>query len=196
MNTELRDTLLSMQRRDTELRDRLLAEGRLYGDYAAEMQQVHRDNAERLAALIAGHGWPGTALVGVDGARAAWLIAQHAICTPALQRGFHAQLAAAVDRGEAPSRQLAYLTDRIRFNEQRPQRYGLVLDWNATGELDCELEDPERVDARRAAVGLPPFAGDLARQRAAVAAEGGRCPGDYAAYRARALDWARRTGWL
>jgi hypothetical protein len=196
VNTELHDELLAMQRRDTGTRERLLAEGRLYGDYAFEMQRVHRDNAERLAALIAEHGWPGRTLVGADGARAAWLIAQHAICTPALQRGFHAQLESAAARDEATLLQLAYLTDRIRFNEQRPQRYGLVLDWNADGELDCTLEDPEQVDARRAAVGLPPYAEDLARHRAAVAAEGGRCPDDYDAYRARARDWARRTGWI
>ena len=33
-----------------------------------------------------------------------------------------------------------------------------------------------------AAIGLPPFAEDLVRHRAAVAAEGGHCPEDYAAY--------------
>lgn len=196
MNTGLRDTLLAMQRRDTETRERLLAAGRLYGDYAVEMQAVHNAHAERLAALIAEHGWPGYTLAGEDGARAAWLIAQHAIGTPDLQRGFLRELAAAVERHEASALQLAYLTDRIRFNEQRPQRYGLVLDWNAAGELDCALEDPSQVDAWRAAVGLPPYAEDLARHRAQVVAEGGHCPADYDAYRARASDWARRTGWL
>ncbi|MEZ5540582.1 MAG: DUF6624 domain-containing protein [Pseudomonadota bacterium] len=196
MDAALREELLDLQRRDGATRARLLAAGRLYGDYAEEMQQVHRRNAERLAAIVAAQGWPGRTLVGTDGARAAWQIAQHAICTPALQRGFHVQLTAAVAAGEATPLQLAYLTDRIRFNEQRPQCYGLVLDWNAAGELGCVLEAPAGVDARRAAVGLPPFAEDLARQRAAVAAEGGTCPAEYAAYRARATAWAHRTGWL
>lgn len=196
MNSVLRDELLAMQQRDHDTRAELLAGGRLYGDYAEQMQAVHNANAERLAAIIAVHGWPGRSLAGEDGARAAWLIAQHAIGTPGLQRGFRDRLAAAVAAGEATARQLAYLGDRIRFNEQRPQRYGLVLDWNAAGELDCALEDPERVDEWRAAIGLPPFAEDRARHRAAVAAEGGRCPEDYDAYRARARDWARRTGWL
>ncbi|MGB5473274.1 MAG: DUF6624 domain-containing protein [Gammaproteobacteria bacterium] len=139
---------------------------------------------------------PGCTLVGTDGAGAAWLIAQHAICIPALQRGFLAHLESAVAHGEAPPRQLAYLTDRIRFNEERPQRYGLVLDWDADGQLNCTVEDPEHLHARRAAIGLPPFAEDLARDRAAVAAEGGHCPEDVAAYQARRRAWAHRVGWI
>jgi len=196
MNHALLEQLLALQQRDTDTRNRLLAEDRLYGDYAEDMQQVHRDNAERLARLIAVHGWPGLALVGETGARAAWLIAQHAICTPDLQRAFLAQLETAVANGDAPPRQLACLTDRIRFNEERPQCYGLVLDWDADGQLNCTVEDPAQLDARRAAVGLPPFAGDLARHRQAVAAEGGRAPPDPAAYRARRRAWAREVGWI
>ena len=196
MNHALLEELLALQQRDTDTRSRLLAEDRLYGDYAEEMQQVHRANAERLAHIIAVHGWPGRTLVGTDGAGAAWLIAQHAICTPDLQRGFLAHLESAVAQGEAPPRQLAYLMDRIRFNEERPQRYGLVLDWDADAQLNCTVEDPEHLDARRAAVGLLPFAGDLARHRAAVAAEGGHCPEDYAAYQARRRAWARHVEWV
>ena len=121
---KLRDELLALLQRDTDTRKRLLDEGRLYGDYAQEMQQVHRENAERLAAVIERHGWPGPARVGLEASRAAWTIAQHSICTPALQRGFLDALKAAVARGDAPKLQLAYLTDRIRFNEGRPEVYG------------------------------------------------------------------------
>jgi hypothetical protein len=52
------------------------------------MQQVHRENAERLDALVKQYGWPGISSVGLDGSRAAWLVAQHSICTPSLQRKF------------------------------------------------------------------------------------------------------------
>jgi len=196
LHDQLLSELMRLQHRDTDTRAQLLKEGRLYGEYAPEMQQVHRDNAYALDRLIREHGWPGIALVGSDGCRVAWLIAQHAICTPALQRQFRDLLAEAAERGDAPKKMAAFLSDRIRFNENRPQVYGTVLDWNEHGELMCEVEDPENVDARRAAVGLPPFAEDLARHRREVAAEGGQPPADYAAYRERARDWARAAGWI
>ena len=195
MNPAIVATLRKLAERDRRTRERLLAEGRLFGDYADEMQRVHRDNAAALADLVAAHGWPGRTLAGEEGSRLAWRIAQHSICTPGLQRGFLASLRRAVATGDAPPRQAAMLLDRIRFNEGRPQVYGTVFDWNERGELGCEIEDTAGVDARRAAVGLPPFAQSLAEQRAAVAAEGGAPPADFAAYRRRQAAWARRIGW-
>ncbi len=195
MNTKLLEELLALQRRDSDTRSRLLGEERLYGDYAEEMQQVHRENALRLDAIVAAHGWPGIPQVGREGARASWRIAQHAICTPDLQRKFLLLLVGAANRGEVPQRQVALLTDRIRFNEGRPQVFGTVLDWDETGELACEVEDPENLDARRLEVGLAPFQEDLATHRREVKAEGGHCPEDLAAYQRKADDWARRVGW-
>ena len=128
MNRQVFDELLPLKQRDTDMRSRLLQEGKLYGDYAPEMQQVHRENAKRLDEIIAKHGWPGVSLVGLEGCRAAWLIAQHSICTPDLQRKFLALLAKAAEDGDAPKTQVAFLTDRIRFNESKPQVNGTVLD--------------------------------------------------------------------
>jgi hypothetical protein len=195
MNNTVLAAIEQMQRRDFETRQRLLQQDALYGDYAEEMQQVHRENAQQLDRIIAAHGWPGIAEVGIDGARAAWMVAQHAICTPDLQRKFLGLLEAAVARGDAAPLQAAMLADRIRFNEGRPQRYGTVLDWDESGELNCEVEDPAGLDARRAALGLAPFAQDLALHRAEVAAEGGRAPESFAAYREKALAWAKSVGW-
>ena len=195
INRALSERLQAMAARDHETRDRLLAEGALYGTYAIAMQRVHRENAEALAELIEAHGWPGVALVGRDGCRAAWLVAQHAIATPVLQRWFLTCLRQAAEAGEVPRRQWAMLEDRVRFNEGRPQRFGTVLDWNDAGELDCALEDPADVDSRRRAVGLPPFAEALAAHRAEVAAEGGHAPADLEDYRRRAAAWAKETGW-
>ncbi len=195
MDQDLTDRLLALRQRDLDTRATLLAEGRLYQGYDPLMQQVHVENAEALAQIVATHGWPGISRVGLEGCRAAWLLAQHAICTPALQRGFCEALAGAVAAGDAPPRQLAVLTDRIRFHEGRPQVYGTVLDWGADGQLGCELEDPAGVDRRRAAVGLPPFEASLAAHRREVAAEGGCPPADLAARAREAEAWAQRVGW-
>ena len=181
---------------DLDTRARLHKAGKLYGGYSDEMQKVHRDNAENLDRIISKHGWPGVAAVGIEGSRAAWLIAQHSICTPALQRRFLAVLSEAVRNGDAPQQQLAFLTDRIRFNEMKPQVYGTVLDWNERGELACDIEDPPGLDARRQAVGLRPFKDDLERHRSEIRAEGGGPPPDFEDYQCRRTAWARSVGWI
>jgi hypothetical protein len=196
VNEPLLQELLAMQRRDFDTRSRLRKAGQLYGGYADEMQQVHRENAEALERIVSKHGWPGVAAVGMEGCRAAWLVAQHSICTPGLQRKFHVLLSEAVGRADAPQQQLAFLTDRIRFNEMRPQVYGTVLDWNERGELGCDVEQPSGLDARRKAVGLRPISEDLERHRAEIRREGGGPPPDFAEYQRRRAQWARSVGWI
>jgi hypothetical protein len=196
MNNELLAELLAMAQRDTDTRTRLLNAGRLYDDYSEEMQHVHTENAERLAEIVDEYGWPGISVVGLEGCRAAWLVAQHAICTPALQRRFLAVMQQASKDDDVPRRLVACVTDRIRFNESRPQLYGTVLAWDEKGELTCDLEDPANVDARRKEVGLPPFAEDLARHREEVEREGGYAPKNYAEHRRKGREWAKRVGWL
>jgi hypothetical protein len=97
--------------------------------------------------------------------------------------------------GNVPKQQVAMLTDRIRFNEGRAQLYGTVLDWNSLGELNCEVEDPENVDARRASVGLEPLREALEEHRRAIAAEGGKPPENFEAYKEGANLWAKKVGW-
>lgn len=195
MNTDLLKKLEQLKNRDLATRKKLLSEGRLYGHYDPEMRTVHTENAHALDQIIAMHGWPTISKVGIEGTRLAWLIAQHAICTPELQRNFFRLLTDAAELGDAPRKQAALLADRIRFNEGKPQIYGTVLDWNEQGEFTCELEDPDRVDELRKAVGLPPFEESRQEHEKEVLAEGGVPPEDYQAYRMRALEWARSVGW-
>ena len=195
MDKELLSQLEILRQRDIETRRKLLEEGRLYGVYDEDMQKVHRENANALDEIIEINGWPGISMVGLDGSRAAWLIAQHAICTPHLQRKFLEHMTKAAEGDEVPLKQVALLTDRIRFNEGKPQVYGTVLDWNANGELACMLEKPEKVDELRAQVGLPPFEQTLEEHRAEVEAEGGVPPENYEAYKQASDDWAKSVGW-
>ena len=195
MNEELLDLLEKMKQKDLEIRSKLADEGRLYGVYEQEMQNVHIENARALNEIIDHHGWPGISKVGIEGARAAWLIAQHAICTPELQRKFLKHLSEAAKAGDAPARQMALLTDRIRFNEGRPQVYGTVYDWNENGELFCEVENEDNIDDIRAGVGLPQFQQALVNEAAAIRAEGGGPPQDFQTYKQSAKEWAQRVGW-
>ena len=147
-----------------------------------------------LVEIVREHGWPGRTLVGEEAMHAAWLVLQHAIGEPGVQRGCLPILRAAVERGEATPAQVAYLEDRIAFFERRPQRYGTQFDWDERGMLSpWPIEDPEGVDARRAAVGLPPLADriDQARRNAQ-----GSVPPDYGKRQAEMLAWSKSVGWV
>lgn len=160
------------------------------------MREVHDANAARLRAILAQRGWPGEPQVGADGAKAAWLIAQHAIAQPAFQRAALVALREAVERGHAPPLQVALLDDRIRVSEGRPQRYGTQVDWDSDGELSpLPIEDPDGVDGRRRAVGLAPLHQELARLRRAAAEESERPPADWAARQREKETWLRTVGW-
>src|SRR6185503_7093627 len=111
----LREELIAMAGEDRRVRDELLRAGELPADvYAERMAEVHRRNNARMPAILREHGWPGRSRVGDDGAEAAWLIVQHAVLAPAVQRRGLALLRRAVATGEAPAWQLAYLEDRVR----------------------------------------------------------------------------------
>ena len=187
---ELRRALLALAAEDRRVRAELLAEGTLFEGYHPRMEAVHRRNAAYLAAALDRHGWPSAALVGPDGANAAWLVAQHAIGEPVFQRRCLAALEAAAERGDVPLWQPAMLDDRIRVFEGRRQRYGTQLDVAADGALHPHpIDDPDGVKSRRRAVGLEPLAAYLARE--------GRVPppADPDAFRRDYEAWLRRTGW-
>lgn len=185
-----------MKALDERTRARLAETGELFAGYASTMEEVHCRNADLLAQIVEEHGWPGRQLVGEDGCEAAWLVAQHAISRPAHQQVFLAALTAAVQRKDAPPRHRAYLEDRIRFNERRPQLYGAILDWGPDGELTAgPVEDPENLDARRASVGLPALADALAAAALDARRSGEGPPADIASRQRETDLWAKRVGW-
>jgi hypothetical protein len=194
MNDALRQQLVAMAAEDARVRAELAGTGELFRGYALRMEDVHRRNARDLLAIVREHGWPGRTLVGEEAMHAAWLVLQHAIGEPDVQRGCLPILRDAAERGEATLAQVAYLEDRIAFFERRPQRYGTQFDWDERGMLSpWPIDDPEGVDARRAAVGLPPLAErtEQARRNAQ-----GSVPPDYDKRQAEMMAWSRSVGWV
>jgi hypothetical protein len=133
---------------------------------AARWQGIDEDNTRWLGEVLHGQGWPGRALVGEYGAAAAWLLAQHADRDPVRQQTFLQALRGAVDRGEASAAHLAYLEDRVRVNAGQPQLYGTQFTVTDGEFGPWAIEDPQRLDKRRAEAGLEPFADYEARMRA------------------------------
>lgn len=191
MDDALREKLTAMRTEDLRVREELSQSGELGQGYAPRMEAVHRWNASRLQEIVAEHGWPDRELVGADGTLAAWFIAQHAIGQPDFQRQVLMLVQEKVKQGRVPAAQEAYLFDRIAMYEGRPQRYGTQSLPCADGQYRrWKTEDPEHLNERPAAKGMPPVGDDPA--------ETGPSPEALAEYRKwlrEYEDWLRRAGW-
>ncbi|WP_411142326.1 DUF6624 domain-containing protein [Streptomyces sp. x-80] len=124
---------------------------------ADAMKHVDRANTQVLRRIVAEHGWPGRTLVGEEAARAAWLIALHADDYE-VQKALLRVLTEAVRQGEATQAQWAHFFDRCCVQEGRPQIYGTQHRYGPAGIEVLPIHEPDRLDARRAGVGLPPYA--------------------------------------
>lgn len=165
---KLRQELLDRKEKDQAMRKQAI--GRKFED--AELQkmiEVDRDNTAWLKGVIERHGWPDEALVGKDGAFAAWLLVQHADLDLAFQKKCLGLMEKAVEKNDASPRELAYLTDRVRVAEKKPQVYGTQFEL-VDGKLRPKpIEDEQHVDDRHKKVGLPLLAEYLKSAEAAYA---------------------------
>lgn len=144
----LREELLRMAADDQEVRH---SAGK--GDFS-RWEAVDAANLARLKQIVSQVGWPTVAMVGTDGANAAWLIAQHADRDKSFQHRVLELMTPLVQQGQASGKNFAYLYDRTHY----PQRYGTQGDCVSKAEWQpFEIEDLPNVDERRRAVGLPPL---------------------------------------
>jgi hypothetical protein len=165
----LRDELHAMLVADQRLREQLTwrwedGELREPEELSARIDEIDRRNAERLREILDERGWPGRSLVGEDGAHWAWVLAMHAYHDPPFMRRCLDLMTSAVELGEASALDRARLCDRVLIEERGEQLYGTHFLINARNEIaGARLVDPEHVDDRRRAVGLPPLAEHLER---------------------------------
>ena len=165
---------------DQRVREDLAADGSLFDGYHLQMAAVHQKNGQRLTGLVKQHGWLGKSLVGDDGAEAAWIILQHNIGDPEMQRGFLPVIKQAAAKGELPAKYAAMLEDRICMYEGRPQIYGTQYDWDEHGQLSpWPIADLSQID----------------KLRKTAAKAGEKPPVDYLAHRKKMVDWCYQVGW-
>jgi hypothetical protein len=193
---QMKSKLLSMAAEDLRVREELASDGALFEGYHPRMREVHERNAMCLSAILDKQGWPHRSSIGKKAAEAAWLILQHAIGNPTLQRRGLELLRGAAEAGEASMLHVAMLKDRIRAFEGRDQLYGTQFDWDESGVLNpLPIEDEGNVDERRRRVGLPPLAQDIQKKREAAARSGERPPTDWGKRQREKEHWLRDTGW-
>jgi hypothetical protein len=129
------------------------------------MQTLQNDeNLEELQALIGLKGWPERSQVGAQAAPAAFFVIQHS--NAQIQEKYMGLFEAACRKGEGNWQQYALMFDRMRMNQDKPQRFGthtyLDPSKGRTDEL-YPLEDETKVDEWRKEIGLEPLADYLKR---------------------------------
>ena len=112
-------------------------------------------NAAWARRVVAERGWPKKSDVGTRAAVEFFVLVQHADLPT--QQAMLPLMEAAVAEGEADGSELAYLTDRVRTLEGRPQVYGTQYRMVAGEPVPFPIENEADVDTRRAAVGLEPL---------------------------------------
>ena len=120
---------------------------------------MHQDsvNRVRVTAIIDSAGWLGEAEGGRTANQALFLVLQHADARPDVQARYLEEMRLAVEQGRARAHELAMLEDRVEVNHGRPQSYGSQIGWTDGRPFVKPMIDEERVNERRAAVGLEPL---------------------------------------
>lgn len=137
------------------------------------MGERHKQNEADLIAMLQESGWPQVSEVGEEAAYAATNVLTH--------MGLEARqiylplLAVACEAGEADWSEYAPSLDRTELELGRPQIYGtqMELDDELERYVPRELVDPDKVDERRASIGMEPIVDQLARFNAAMARDFG-----------------------
>lgn len=122
------------------------------------MMDIDKQNRGWLKEVVEKTGWPGQSRVGRDGAHAAWLLVQHADGDREFQKKCLELLEKAVAAKEAEAVDLAYLTDRVLVAEGKKQRYGTQFGMKDGKLLLSPVENEDKLDERRKALGMPTMA--------------------------------------
>ncbi len=150
------ELLLEMGRRDQAVREGMNQARLRDSAFMAELSRTDSVLSRRLMELVERHGWPTGGAVGDSAVAAAFLVVQHSPFTE-WQRSMLPEVERSVRTGTLSGQEFALLFDRVRGRLGLPQRFGTQLGLTGDTLVLHELENPDSVDAWRAAVGLPPL---------------------------------------
>jgi hypothetical protein len=119
---------------------------------------INEDNQRQLELAIKTKGWPKISEVGAASASAAFLVIQHASLEK--QQKYLPVIEGLCKTGEARWQDYALMYDRVQISNNKPQRYGSQVSYNAkTQQYELlPLEDATKVDEWRKDAGLQPLA--------------------------------------
>lgn len=158
MKRELLDRVAADQRARERMVTAMRAGGAPDSAVLADLAAVDSANTAWFQDVVERYGWPDRATVGADGESAAFLLVQHADRDTAFQARVLPLLVASYRRGQAEGQHVALLTDRLARARGEPQVYGTQAELLDGRMVVNPIRDSTGVDARRAAMGLPPLA--------------------------------------
>jgi hypothetical protein len=139
---------------------------RAYDEYLFNLMCISdEDNLKWLRRQIATHGWFDIRRFGKAADQAAWLMIQHADGDPNYQAYIVSLLASKVHSGDTNPQNYAFLNDHIAVRAGAPQTFATQMECVNGAWLAPNVIAPKDLDARRASVGLPPYAKQLARRK-------------------------------
>ena len=151
-DTALRDKLVAMYASDQEAR----GAGTGKPAYTAKTSAVDVQLTAELKEIVARHGWPVIAMVGMDASNDAMVLLTHSP-DHAWQLSLVPKLERLAKDGKIDGSALATVVDKELVSEHKLQRFGTqfkVVD----GAMEMfAVEDPAGLDARRAMVFLMPI---------------------------------------
>ncbi|GEN73928.1 DUF6624 domain-containing protein [Chryseobacterium lathyri] len=186
MNEVCSKELIELAEKDLSVREKLASEGKLSGGYHPEMEQIHRQNAEKLREIIRKIGFPTISKVGDKASEAAWLIIQHSISEPAFMKECYKMMIE--NKSGVNPLNIAYLHDRIQVFQSKPQKYGTQL---TEERLPYPVENKNKLNEERLKVNLKPFSQE----------EINRIPGiekiaEIDAKQVGYTEWRIKMGWI
>jgi hypothetical protein len=152
-NPQLRARLEGMRKADQAVRKRAIDKPELAG----EMEQVDRRLTAEMEEIVARDGWPTIRLVGLGASQAAALILNHSP-DHAFQRTMLPELERLANEDQILRSDYAGIVDKVLVGEGKPQRFGNVYNFRDGKAFQAPVEDPARLDERRAKYLLPPMA--------------------------------------
>lgn len=126
-----------------------------FGPWFQDMDLAHTATVMH---MLSTRDWFNISSFGVEADRNAWLLVQHADLTPVFQEQILKTLDKLYRHGETRPANYAYLFDRVACKNSRPQRYGTQIVYANGAYTTGPLEAPEKIDERRASVGLQTLA--------------------------------------
>jgi hypothetical protein len=119
------------------------------------LEAIDLKHAQRLRTVLPKDGWFRNSRDGVHVTHGAWLLLQHSRDTELMERVLR-KMTPLVRKREVSPHDYALLYDRVSRRKGGKQRYGSqAMCRPGTGEVlaIADLEEPERVDERRAKIG-------------------------------------------
>lgn len=118
-------------------------------------------NLIKVAAIINKYGWLSSEEIGEAGNNTMFMVIQHADLKA--QEKYLPMLRLAAKERKLKASHLALIEDRVAMFNGKKQIYGSQVAWNITANkfTIMPMVDPDHIDERRAAIGLPTYAAYL-----------------------------------